>query len=123
MDILAIEDAITELENSDTTFDNVHELACLYIVKEHIKPTNAAMITGLNNEVNDILPYYNKYIDIKRRYQTNQTSESEVIKGIKDVCKELKEFIEQLYCSTDMNKERICIRQMITELYKNKACE
>lgn len=112
MDIVMIRDAISELEQSDTTLENVQELACLYIVNEHLSNTSKSVVT----EFDDILPYYNKYIDIKKRYQLNQTTESEVIQGIKDVCREICEFIQQLYCNTDMNKERICIKKMLTDL-------
>jgi len=115
MDIVAINEAIQALENDTTTFENVQELACLYIVRDNLTSGLKSESSGLN-EVDDILPYYNKYVDIKRRYQLHQTSESEVIAGIKSVCKELEEFITQLYQGTDMNKERICIKQMIQDL-------
>lgn len=116
MDIKAIKDNIEILEDADTTPDNVRELAYLYIVKDHITAGLNRVDTALNDEVNDIFPYYKKYIDIKTRYQRNQTTESEVIQGMKDVCRELKEFIKQLYCNTDMNKERILIKKMLTEI-------
>ena len=118
MDIMAIEEAIQTLENDDTTFDNVSELASLYICRQYMnKPLNL-MVSGTQKELEDILPYYMKYTDIKKRYQLNQTSEGEVIQGIKNVCREIQEFIETLYSGTDMNKERLCIAKTLEQLYK-----
>jgi len=118
MDIVAINEAIETLENSDTTFDNVSELASLYICKENLNRGLNLMVDGVKQEYDDILPYYMKYRDTKRRYQQNQAIDSEVIQGIKDVCRELKEFIAVLYQNTDMNKERLCIKDMIRTLAK-----
>ena len=75
------------------------------------------MIDGINNELQDILPYYIKYRDIKTQYQLGKTTEGEVIQGIKRVCKELAEFIDALYSGTDMNKERLCIKDMLEQLH------
>lgn len=116
MDIQMIRDAIEELENEDVTYDNIDELASLYIVYNNLQRSGYSMITSVESEARDILPYYIKYQDIKRRYQTNQTTEGEVIQGIKKVCKELSEFIDALYSGTDMNKERLCIKDMIKQL-------
>lgn len=114
MDVVAIEEAIEELENSETTVDNIKELSALYICRDHLMLSNH---DAVESELEDIFPYYRKYRDIKRRYQLRQTNESEVAEGIKAVCRELTEFVETLYSGTDMNKERICIRKMLEKLY------
>ena len=113
MDILAIREAIQQLEADETTFENVKELAALYTVYDHAVQESQ---DAVQNELSDILPYYQKYISIKRRYQLNQVIDSEVIQGIQAVCKELREFIEVLYNNTDMHRERMCIRKLINEL-------
>lgn len=113
MDIVAIAEAIENLENSETTQDNVAELAALYTVRNNMSSTDE-----VQTELNDILPYYNKYRLMKQRYQMNQAIDYEVIQGIKNVCTEMKEFIDTLYNSTDMHKERMCIKKMIKELYE-----
>lgn len=118
MDLVEINNAIDMLLERDTTPDNVSELANLYICKFNIENGLNRQINASERELKDILPYYNKYTDIKRRYQLRQTDESEVIQGIKDVCREIAEFIAALYSGTDMNRERICIRQMIDTLHK-----
>lgn len=116
MDIHIINDAINTLENDDTTFDNVHELAMLYIVQERLNSRLTSMVSPINKEAKDILPAYEKYCSIKTRYQLGQTNEGEVIRSIKLVCKELEEFISLLYTGTDMNKERIYIKETICKL-------
>ncbi len=116
MDLVAIEDAISILEESDTTPENVSELASLYICRDNLQNRLETLPDAITDELSDILPYYTKYRDIKRRYQMHQTTEGEVIKGIKDVCRELSEFIGVLYSGTDMNKERLCIKQMLVQL-------
>jgi len=116
MDIVAIEDAISALESSPATPENVAELASLYICRDNLKQGLNWTLDNVEEELQDILPYYIKYRDIKRRYQLNQATEGEVIKGIKDVCRELSEFISTLYSGTDMNKERICIKNVLSQL-------
>ena len=118
MDLLAIEDAIEALETAETTSETVSELASLYICHANLKHGLETAPDAIKTEYDDILPYYLKYRDTKKRYQRNQAIDSEVIHGIKDVCRELKEFIAMLYQHTDMNKERLCIKEMIKELAK-----
>jgi len=113
MDTIAIKEAIQSLEESETTPENVAELASLYIVYTHL---TTEPVDPVESELDDILPYYRKYRDIKRRYQLNQAIDGEVIHGMKDVCQELKEFIDMLYYSTDMNKERLCLKKLVKEL-------
>ena len=117
MDLIAINDAISMLEESDTNASNVGELASLYICRANLEERLKQHGNGVERELEDILPYYTKYCDIKRRYQLNQTTEHEVIQGIKSVCREISEFIDALYSGTDMNKERICIKQMLDQLH------
>lgn len=117
MDLTTIEYAIEELENGEETFDNITELACLYIIRDNLS-RSSPNISRPEKELNDILPYYQQYIKIKREYQQNKISESAVIAGIKDVCRELTEFIDTLYSCTDMGKERRCIVQMLDSLAK-----
>ena len=116
IDLDEIETTINTLENGFTTFENCEKLAYLYICRENLKRGLNALVDNVMSELDDILPYYMKYRDIKRRYQTNQAIDNEVVQGIQDVCQELQEFIDKLYYSTDMNKERVCIRNMVHEL-------
>jgi hypothetical protein len=118
MDIIAINEAIETLENSDTNFENVSELASLYICRANLQNLSNRQIERVEDELEDILPYYTKYREIKTRYQLNQTTEGEVILGIKNVCREIQQFIDTIYSGTDMNKERICINKMIEQMHE-----
>lgn len=117
MDIIAIQEAIESLESAETTPENVAELASLYIVSNSLKGTEDE--DKVQSELEDILPYYVKYRNIKRRYQLHQALDSEVIQGIKDVCRELQEFIITLYQHTDMHRERMCIKKMLSSLWEH----
>ena len=117
MDINAIIDNIEELENASTTVDNVKELASLYIVRKNYKNRNLPEYHNESTkELEDILPQYSKYIEIKRQYQLGNVSEQAVRKAIRRVCKEIFEFINTLYSCTDMKDERDCIRGLIMDL-------
>lgn len=113
MDIKDINRAIDELEKENATFDNCRKLASLYIVRD--KYTDEA-----EKELNDILPQYQKYVEIKRKYQLGEVSEKLVEKQIKIVCKEISEFISSLYSSTDIPEERAYIDTMIFGLQNSK---
>ncbi len=114
MDIRLINEIIDDLETGETTFDNVKELSSLYVVRDHLlQPTN-----NVESELNDILPTYKEYCRVKRNYQLNGTSDDIVIRRLKDVCSEIEGFIQILYSSTDMNKERKQIEKMLESLQK-----
>lgn len=113
MDIVAINQAIETLENLDTTFDNVHELASLYIVRQNFQD---GLKTMVEREYDDILPEYKQYCEIKRKYQLKEVSEGLVIKELKEVCREIEEFLHILYVGTDMNKERKILQEMLQSL-------
>lgn len=112
MNLKSINDAIIELENSKSTYDNVQELSALYIVREHLKQTPDIV----EKELNDILPCYRQYINIKRDYQIGRATDDLLVNSMENVCKEITEFIETLYNNTELLKERLKIEKMIKEL-------
>lgn len=104
MDIQLIEESIENLESSDTNFSNCADLASLYIVRNYYKPTSR--LSDVESELNDISPSYQKYQDIKRKYQLGEGSQSLVYDAMRNVCREITEFILTLYSSTDTKEER-----------------
>lgn len=114
MDIQLIQETIWELEDSDTTYSNVQELAALYIVKEHLCGTSNNMV---EREYSDILPRYCDYVQIKRRYQLKEIPKESVLQSIRYVCKEIQEFLSVLYNGTDTPEEREQIKEMFKALY------
>ena len=119
MNIYAINNAITELEKSETTYENVSELSALYIVQERLTK-NRTIISNdaTERELQDILPCYKKYIKIKREYQLGKATDDLLLDCMTAVCKEISEFIESLYNNTEFFKERLKIELMIKELCK-----
>lgn len=117
MDIIAIEQAIEQLEQSATTVSNVNELATLYIVRQNMKDTLQTAIDGSNDGLKEcLLPCYTNYVDLKQKYQQNEITEDAIITSIKSTCQELFEFIRQLYSCTDCKRERDEIRKLIQNL-------
>jgi len=120
LDLAEIEDTINELENQPTTLDNCRILADLYICKANnekaVYEQNTTLKDDVENELNDILPTYRNYVDAKRRYQLHELNVDVPIKYMKDVCKEIKEFIQVLYSGTSTIDEREAISKMISDL-------
>lgn len=115
MDLKTIENAILELEEEETNFKNIQELAYLYIVKENLEKSDVDNVT---RELNDILPCYTRYINIKRDYQLGRATDESLVYAMKNVCEEIEEFIETLYFNTEFLKERLRIKSMIENLQK-----
>lgn len=118
IDLKMINETIEELENADTTFFNCQNLAHLYIVRDHYKGASSHDAASVEAELNDILPQYKKYVDIKRKYQMHDTSKEAVLMALEKVCTEIKDFIRELYNNTDMQQERDQIKNLLIQLYK-----
>lgn len=121
LDINEINDTIADLEtNYSTTFDTCMKLASLYTVREHLqtsvtKPTETKA-ASVETELNDILPQYRLYCNVKRKYQLNELTEQAVFIAMRDLCKEISEFLHILYSNTDTPKEREMIKALIADL-------
>ena len=111
LNIDEINNTIAELEAGNTTFDACMKLSALYTVREHLNADDEVV-----DEYNDIPPQYREYASIKRKYQLGEVTEASVEKQTKLVCKEITEFINTLYSSTDMPLEREMIKGMIIGL-------
>ena len=118
MDIKMIQEAITELENGNTTMDAIVDLANLYIVVDHLTTIKS---NNVEKEIGDIMPAYNNYVDVKRRYQRKEISEGAVVKALNSLCVEIEELIGIIYSNTDMNRERKCINDLAEKIFKKFA--
>ena len=117
MNIEEIEDWIYDLENDVTSENNIVDLASLYIIRDHLGSGLNPMVDDISNEINDVLPIYNKYKDKKKRQQLNEIPEDGCVVELKRLCQEIKELIIALYAGTTLGKERRIIFNMIEELY------
>ena len=121
-----INNTIEDLENGSTTFDACAKLASLYIVRDNLlhkqtetgeQKEESQLEDHVESELNDILPQYKTYCEVKRRYQLNEVTEKAVYTSMQDVCREIHEFISILYSSTDTTKEREMIKNLIDQLH------
>lgn len=122
LDIDAIEESIKDLENSDTTFYNCEKLASLYIVREHLKNPNTRELDGIQRELDDILPAYTRYCDVKRKYQLHEITDVKVIDELQRVCDEIEDLFIAMYSGTDMCEERKILTKLVEKLNK-KYCK
>ena len=119
LDLIEIKNTVRELEQGDTTFDACIKLASLYTVLDKLDtPTEP---DGIENELDDILPAYKIFRDVKRRYQLQEVTQDKVINQIVIVCNEIEEFINTLYSGTDMPEERHIIVGMLQKLHNKYA--
>lgn len=114
INISTVNELIDELENGETSLSNVRNLSALYNVKSHLLGSNNYDST--TKELSDILPSYLGYINVKRKYQLHETTDEAVYINMKELCREIKEFIQALYSGTDTPKEREILKEMITEI-------
>lgn len=113
LDVTEIQSTIKDLEDGDTTFDTCIKLAALYTVHDRLTQQSPDTI---EKELNDILPQYKLYKEVKRKYQLHELNETAVYLSMQDVCKELKELIQSIYSGTDTEQERQLIKEMIQSL-------
>ena len=114
LNIEEINSTIEELEDGSTTFETCSKLASLYIVRDNLQKTNEP--EPVEEELNDILPQYRYYCDIKRKFQLNEVTEQAVFLAMKDVCTEINEFLHILYSSTDTAEEREMLKNLVDQL-------
>lgn len=124
LDYELIEDTIDELEQEPTSFENCEKLASLYICRMMHKNANMSKIdtsesVSYNNEhseLADILPAYLKYIETKKRYQQYEVVDKMLIYAMDNLCKEIIDFISDLYHNTETEAERVLIVEMINNM-------
>lgn len=118
MNIQDIEESIVQLEESTTTFDNAFKLASLYILRDNLKPGLKPMVNNVEGELNDILPQYRHYIEVRRNFQLGKTTEKEMLKVLSYLCQEIKEFLQALYASTASPQEQELLNNLYSSLLK-----
>lgn len=124
LDLELIEETIDELEHDTTSFENCEKLASLYICREMNKNANMKLSDTSNDvsynneyiELSEILPAYIKYVDTKKRYQQFEVVDKMLIYAMTDLCREITEFIGELYHNTETEAERALIVKMITNM-------
>ena len=124
LDLELIEETIDELEQDVTSFENCEKLASLYICREMNKNANMKLSDTSNDvsynneyiELSEILPAYIKYVDTKKRYQQFEVVDKMLIYAMTDLCREITEFIGDLYHNTETEAERALIVEMVNNM-------
>lgn len=107
-----INNTIKELENGSTTFESCNKLASLYIVRDNIKSKDI-----VESELQDILPQYRTYCNVKRKYQLHEVTEQAVYTALTLLGKEVKEFYQSLISSADTPKEKEILQEIFQFRY------
>ena len=111
-----IQNTIKELENGETTFATCQKLASLYIVRNFYSPQESDKIEEVSTEIDDILPAYQQYCEVKRQFQLQQLPDTSVISAMRNVCVELKDLVLIIYSNSDMENERQQLRDLLIDL-------
>lgn len=112
MDIIEIQNTIKELEDGPTTFDSCIKLASLYTVADKFTSDE------VEEELDDILPAYKKFCNVKQAYQLGHTTMEAMLYELTLLSTEIQEFIETMYSSTNSPEERHIIVETLTNLYR-----
>lgn len=115
MNLAEVNEAINELQESSLTLSNARNLSALINVREYLQNAIQSKPDSLEAELNDILPQYKNYCEVKRQYQMHKLSDDVVI-AMRKVCKEVKEFLLILYQNTDTKIERTMIKNMVSDV-------
>lgn len=115
MNLAEVNEAIKELQESSLTLSNARNLSALINVRDYLQNVTQSVPDSLERELNDILPQYKNYCAVKRQYQLGQATDDLVVVSMRQVCKEVKEFLLILYQNTDTKIERNMIKRMLEE--------
>lgn len=107
-----IKETIEELEERDNSFQNCEKLAALYTIVDHHKNISSPIL----QEFSDILPSYQLYCKVKKKYELKEIPEESLKVAAKTLCGEIKDFLVVLYANTNTEEERSEIKNMIKSL-------
>jgi len=116
MNLKEVNEATKELLNSPLTLSNARNLSALITIQSYMKNAIQSKPDGLEQELNDILPQYKEYCNIKRGYQLGKLSDTDLIVAMRHVCKEIKDFLLLLYENTEIAQERTQLKAMLKEI-------
>lgn len=114
MELSAINRLIDELEEQEVSLSNIRNLSALYTVRNHF--VGGKIYNNVVQELDDILPSYLKYLDVKRKFQQKEVQQESVLLCFSNLCQEICEFLHRLYSSTDLQQERDLLHTLIEQL-------
>ncbi len=118
LDLELVDNTITELEADETNFNNCIRLAALLTIKNHYNSpkVQTESFDQVRKELDDVLPHYVEYCDLKTAYQLGKIGKEPILKALESVSKEIEEFLQTLYHSTDLPEEREILQNMLCKI-------
>lgn len=116
LDLELVDKTIEELENDETTVFNCQVLAALYAIQDRHARQPKQSHDNVTKELCDIFPEYAKYKETKLKYQQNEESKVVLVNTMHELCDEIQQFVQTLYCSSELPEEREQIRSVIFNL-------
>lgn len=106
-----------EMKAREPTSQNMRDVALLEIwLSMNSVPNQVEHLAEAVTQDKPILPAFEKYVEVKRKYQTNDTTKDKVLETLSAVLREIKEFLKMLYRNTDMPEEREKINALINDI-------
>ena len=116
MNLKEVNEAINELLNGPLTLSNARNLSALIVVQSYLQNAVQSKPDSLEQELNDILPRYKEYCEVKRDYQLGKIPKDDIIISMRRVCKEVNEFLLSLYENTETAEERTMLKTMLKDV-------
>ena len=106
-----LNEEISLVENETPTHTSMQKLAAMYIVRDHMsEPSNVVVA-----EYKDILPSYTLYCTNKKKYKMGEITDAPVMQSMNNLSREIKEFLQALYTSTESDTERQSLFSALNE--------
>ena len=75
MNLVEVNEAIKELQESSLTLSNARNLSALINIRDYLQNSTQGTPDSLERELNDILPQYREYCAVKRQYQLGRATD------------------------------------------------
>ena len=99
-------------------------LASLYTIKDHMEHPKEKVHEHyemykeepIKKEIDDVLPAYQDFKELKRKYQLGEIEKAKVLKSFDVLLLQIRELIQILYRNSDMPEERERLSNIISEM-------
>jgi len=106
-----LNEEISLVENETPTHTSMQKLAAMYTVRDHILDNSNVVVS----EYKDILPSYTVYCNNKKKYKLGEITDGPVLQSMNSLCREIKEFLQAIYSSTESAEERQALSSALNQ--------
>ena len=109
---------IQDMKSKEPTPQNMRDIALLelWLSSNTQKAVPNVSTVKIQNEINDILPAYVEYIEVKRKRMLKEVTDEKVLFTLQTLVNELQDLIEMIYRNTETCEEREILTRF---LHKN----